>query len=139
MLACDLDVTVAGPAFDRVARQECERTIGGFMNRMRGVSMSRRDFLQLAGAVGGSAAVHRAAMGLGLLPAVAAARPQTAPAGSKPLKIIILGAGISGLTAAYSQFFDTPEQPNLPSRSTVQVAGLVTPGMLVEIEVTLAR
>jgi enamine deaminase RidA (YjgF/YER057c/UK114 family) len=40
---------------------------------------------------------------------------------------------------AYSQFFGTPAQPNLPARSTVQVAGLVTPGMLVEIEVNLAK
>jgi monoamine oxidase len=63
--------------------------------------LSRRGFLQLAGAVGGSTAVHRAAMGLGLLPLVANARPRLADAGSKPLKVIILGAGISGLTAAY--------------------------------------
>jgi len=40
---------------------------------------------------------------------------------------------------AYSQFFGTSSQPNLPARSTVQVAGLVSPGMLVEIEVTLAK
>lgn len=45
----------------------------------------------------------------------------------------------AGFMAAYSQFFGTKEQPNLPSRSTVQVAGLVAPGMLVEIEVTLAK
>jgi len=44
-----------------------------------------------------------------------------------------------GFMAAYSQFFGTKEQPNLPARSTVQVAGLVSPGMLVEIEVQLAR
>jgi enamine deaminase RidA (YjgF/YER057c/UK114 family) len=44
-----------------------------------------------------------------------------------------------GLMAAYSQFFGTAEQPNLPARSTVQVAGLVQPGMLVEIEVQLAK
>jgi enamine deaminase RidA (YjgF/YER057c/UK114 family) len=44
-----------------------------------------------------------------------------------------------GFMAAYSQFFGTPQQPNLPARSTVQVAGLVSPGMLVEIEVQLAR
>jgi enamine deaminase RidA (YjgF/YER057c/UK114 family) len=44
-----------------------------------------------------------------------------------------------GFMQAYTQFFGTPAQPNLPSRSTVQVAGLVSPGMLVEIEVTLAR
>ncbi len=44
-----------------------------------------------------------------------------------------------GMMAAYTQFFGTKEQPNLPARSTVQVAGLVAPGMLVEIEVQLAR
>lgn len=55
----------------------------------------------MAGAVGGSRAVYRAAVGLGLLSAVATARPQVAAAGARPLKVIVLGAGISGLTAAY--------------------------------------
>ncbi len=45
----------------------------------------------------------------------------------------------AGFMEAYSQFYGTPAQPRLPTRSTVQVAGLVQPGMLVEIEVTLAR
>jgi len=45
----------------------------------------------------------------------------------------------AGFMSAYTQYFGTPEQPNLPARSTVQVAGLVTPGMLVEIEVQLAK
>ena len=45
----------------------------------------------------------------------------------------------AGFMAAYSQFFGTKEQPNLPARSTVQVAGLVAPGMLVEIEVQLVE
>jgi enamine deaminase RidA (YjgF/YER057c/UK114 family) len=44
-----------------------------------------------------------------------------------------------GMMAAYSQFFGTKDQPNLPARSTVQVAGLVQPGMLVEIEVQLVK
>ena len=44
-----------------------------------------------------------------------------------------------GFMAAYTQHFGTKEQPNLPARSTVQVAGLVAPGMLVEIEVQLAK
>ena len=44
-----------------------------------------------------------------------------------------------GFMEAYTQYFGTPEQPNLPSRSTVQVAGLASPGMLVEIEVILAK
>jgi enamine deaminase RidA (YjgF/YER057c/UK114 family) len=45
----------------------------------------------------------------------------------------------AGFMSAYTQFFGTPEQPNLPARSTVQVAGLVAPGMWVEIEVQLAK
>jgi len=44
-----------------------------------------------------------------------------------------------GFMSAYTQYFGTTEQPNLPARSTVQVAGLVAPGMLVEIEVQLAK
>jgi enamine deaminase RidA (YjgF/YER057c/UK114 family) len=45
----------------------------------------------------------------------------------------------AGFMSAYTQFFGTPDQTNLPARSTVQVAGLVAPGMLVEIEVQLAK
>jgi enamine deaminase RidA (YjgF/YER057c/UK114 family) len=44
-----------------------------------------------------------------------------------------------GFMEAYTQYFGTEEQPNLPARSAVQVAGLARPGMLVEIEVILAR
>jgi len=44
-----------------------------------------------------------------------------------------------GFMKAYTQYFGTPEQPNLPARSAVQAAGLAAPGMLVEIEVILAR
>ena len=44
-----------------------------------------------------------------------------------------------GFMEAYKQHFGTKEQPNLPARSTVQVAALVAPGMLVEVEVLLAR
>jgi enamine deaminase RidA (YjgF/YER057c/UK114 family) len=44
-----------------------------------------------------------------------------------------------GFMKAYTQYFGTDSQPNLPARSAVQVAGLAAPGMLVEIEVILAR
>jgi enamine deaminase RidA (YjgF/YER057c/UK114 family) len=45
-----------------------------------------------------------------------------------------------GFMESYRMFFgDAAGQPNLPSRSTVEVANLVSPGMLVEIEVTLAK
>jgi len=45
----------------------------------------------------------------------------------------------SGFMKAYTQYFGTEAQPNLPARSAVQVAGLASEGMLVEIEVILAR
>lgn len=45
----------------------------------------------------------------------------------------------SGFMAAYTQFFGTAAQPNLPSRSVMQVAGLAGSGFLVEIEVTAVR
>jgi len=45
----------------------------------------------------------------------------------------------AGFMKAYTHYFGTPEQPNLPARSAVQVAGLAAPGMLVEIEVILAK
>ena len=44
-----------------------------------------------------------------------------------------------GMNAAYDQFFGTPRQPNKPVRATVQVAALVQPWGLVEIEVTAVR
>ncbi|MFN2329921.1 MAG: Rid family hydrolase [Chromatocurvus sp.] len=44
-----------------------------------------------------------------------------------------------GMMRAYRLYFGTEDQPNLPARSALQVAGLAVPGMLVEIEVVLAR
>lgn len=45
----------------------------------------------------------------------------------------------AGLMQAYREFFGGESQPNLPARTTVQVAGLPLPGALVEIEVVAAR
>ncbi len=42
----------------------------------------------------------------------------------------------AGFMDGYRRYFGGKEQPNLPARSTVKVAGLVNPGWLVEIEVT---
>jgi enamine deaminase RidA (YjgF/YER057c/UK114 family) len=44
----------------------------------------------------------------------------------------------AGMMTAYREFFGTAAQPNKPARSTMEVAGLVDPGWLVEIEVTAA-
>lgn len=45
----------------------------------------------------------------------------------------------AGFMKGYTQYFGTKEQPVLPARSAVQIAGLVADGMLVEIEVIAAR
>jgi enamine deaminase RidA (YjgF/YER057c/UK114 family) len=44
-----------------------------------------------------------------------------------------------GFMRAYTKYFGTEEQPNLPARSAVQIAGLAGDGMLVDVEVVLAR
>lgn len=44
-----------------------------------------------------------------------------------------------GFNEAYREFFGTADQPDLPVRTTLQVAGLGNPGLLVEIEVTAVR
>lgn len=46
----------------------------------------------------------------------------------------------AGFMRAYTKYFGTDEQPKLPARSAVQIAGLAGgPNMLVEIEVVIAR
>ena len=40
----------------------------------------------------------------------------------------------AGMNGAWMKVFGTPDQPNKPARATVQVANLVRPGALVEIE-----
>jgi enamine deaminase RidA (YjgF/YER057c/UK114 family) len=44
-----------------------------------------------------------------------------------------------GMMDSYRKFFGTAEQPNLPARSAMKVAGLANSGWLVEIEVTAVR
>jgi 2-iminobutanoate/2-iminopropanoate deaminase len=45
----------------------------------------------------------------------------------------------AGFNAGYREFFGTAENPNLVARSTVQVAGLVSPNFLIEIEAIAAK
>lgn len=44
-----------------------------------------------------------------------------------------------GMTASYLKFFGTPDQPNKPARTTVQVAALGRPETLIEIEAVVAK
>jgi monoamine oxidase len=65
-------------------------------------TLSRRRLLHLVGATAGSTAAYQAAIGLGLMAnAQAVARPDVAPPGKDAQRVVILGAGIAGLTAAY--------------------------------------
>lgn len=45
----------------------------------------------------------------------------------------------AGFMEGYSQFFATEAQPNMPTRSVFEVAGLANPNWLVEIEVVAVR
>lgn len=49
-----------------------------------------------------------------------------------------MGMDFDGMMRAYGRHYGSDAQPNRPVRSTVQVAGLVRTGILVEIEVTAA-
>lgn len=44
-----------------------------------------------------------------------------------------------GFSRAYAEFFGTPEQPHLVTRTRMQVVGLVNPGWLVELEAIAVR
>ena len=45
----------------------------------------------------------------------------------------------AGMMKTYSKYFGTAEQPNKPTRATVQVQALVNPAYLVEIEVVAVK
>jgi monoamine oxidase len=67
------------------------------------MTISRREFVRWAGILGGVGAAHVAMEALGLAPVPGSyAGPPPLPHGSgKGVKIVILGAGIAGLTAGY--------------------------------------
>jgi monoamine oxidase len=69
---------------------------------MNGINISRRRFLELVGAAGGSTAVYRTSLALGLMQdtGVPATLDLLNVARARK-KVVILGAGISGLTIAY--------------------------------------
>ncbi|WP_338576592.1 RidA family protein [Pseudomonas canadensis] len=62
------------------------------------------------------------------------------------LRVFLVGAeetggklDFAGLQAGYTQFFGTPEQPNKPARTALQVVALPLSGALVEVEAIAAR
>ena len=66
------------------------------------MSVTRRDFLLRVGQAGGYSATFLAMQGLGLMqPSRAVAAPIAAPGSGKGRRVVVLGAGIAGLVAAY--------------------------------------
>jgi monoamine oxidase len=65
--------------------------------------ISRRHFIHLAAKAGGASAAYSSMVAMGLLPAPAAyVGPPLLPAGSGAgINVVVLGAGIAGMTAAY--------------------------------------
>jgi monoamine oxidase len=69
---------------------------------MNGQNISRRRFLELVGAAGGATAVYRTSMALGLMQETGEpAALDMLKVGRNRKKVLILGAGISGLNVAY--------------------------------------
>ena len=64
-------------------------------------SLSKREFLEAAAAVGGAAAVLTALDGWGIGFASAAEAPPNLTGGANGTRVLILGAGLAGMTAAY--------------------------------------
>ena len=65
--------------------------------------LTRRRFLERVGMAGGSVALYETMTALGLinLPEAWAGPPQLTPGSGAGKSVVILGAGIGGLTAAY--------------------------------------
>src|ERR1700680_4688569 len=71
------------------------------MQREGGMSGPRRDFLQQVGSIGGYRATYLTMQAMGLLSTAAMAEPLMLEKGSHGTKVVILGAGVAGLAAAY--------------------------------------
>jgi monoamine oxidase len=66
------------------------------------MSSTRRDFLQQVGSIGGYRATYLTMQAMGLIGTAAAAEPLALSKGaSHGTKVVILGAGVAGLSAAY--------------------------------------
>ena len=66
------------------------------------MAMTRRDLINRIGQAGGFGAAFVAMQGLGLISTKSEAEPMALPPGSgKGAKVVILGGGVAGLSAAY--------------------------------------
>ena len=65
------------------------------------MTMTRRSFLESLGRVGGTALVMAGMEAFGMSIASAATAPPPLPGGGKGKSVVILGAGVAGLTSAY--------------------------------------
>ena len=65
------------------------------------MDLTRRRFLARVAAAGGVSLAYEAMTGLGLLAAPRTRRPSTCPAACSGVRVVILGAGLAGLTTAY--------------------------------------
>nr|VFK66690.1 MAG: monoamine oxidase [Candidatus Kentron sp. UNK]VFK72164.1 MAG: monoamine oxidase [Candidatus Kentron sp. UNK] len=64
--------------------------------------LTRRKFLNMAGAIGGAAAVYQMALALGLMPGRAHGAPEiVTPLGKTKRSVVLLGGGLSSLMSAY--------------------------------------
>src|SRR5215470_17760415 len=71
-------------------------------NRRGNMSNTRRDFLQQVGSIGGYRATYLTMQAMGLLGTAAMAEPLALSRGdAHGTKVVILGAGVAGLSAAY--------------------------------------
>ena len=68
---------------------------------VRTMAVSRREFLHRVGRAGGYGAAFLVMRGMGLMEAQTAPAEPAAPGVGKGVKVVILGAGIAGLVAAY--------------------------------------
>src|SRR2546430_8732957 len=92
------------------------------------MKISRREFVQWAGILGGIGAAHVAmeALGLAPVPGVYAGPPSLPPESGKGVSIVILGAASAPLTARYElrkggyqvTFLETPDRVRGPNGTT---------------------
>jgi monoamine oxidase len=79
--------------------------------------MNRRQFLRLLGAAGGTAAIFSAMDAWGMIAASAAEAPPTLEGRAEGRRVVILGAGLAGMTAAYELSKLGYETPIIEARS----------------------